>query len=681
MRQRASFRTEAVHGILNAMRGKGRIAFIGLIGAICFSCASSSLPDVRKPLFSKTGGFYSEEFYLEFNLLPGETAYYTLDGSEPNAEHVGAVASQAGEAATTYVYTKPIKIRNRDEDPNYFSEIKTSEIPNPFGTTDLFSWWGGKWIRPTEPVEKATIIRAKACGSDGSMVVEESGTFWVDSRFGNGNTMAVFSAYSDPSRILGYKSGILVPGESYDLDLPIDAFAGMYGNYSQSGPLWERPVIVEAYDPGGAIEFQSGMGIRIGGQARGQPMHALDFYARSEYGSSHIKHDLFDDGQTSFEKFKLRAGGSTWYSCLIGDDIFQRLVQPLGLDVQRSRPTVLFLNGEYWGMYMLRDIYSKQYLAEKHGLDATEEEDLDFYVNTKYDSGDGLHYASLLAQLDAATSGKTAALSDADLASAATMMDMENFIDYSAAMHCFLAQIYPDNHNDKRWRLRSGGGTGAKDGRWRWLVIDGDQLLGTGTGGQADKIFENVYGPAGYLVWNASFRISFLNRIADIMNTILKPAYAIPKIRELTLPMLQELPYHIARWGYGTDFYLWAEQFEKNARLRSEALGALDSAIDYFNTNWSMGISGTGKLSVSTLPGAGGTITVNRVEIGAATPGVVGAPYPWTGTYFRDIPVPVVAKPAAGYKFSNWVGDDRTTAAIEIVLGGDKELTAVFEKE
>ena len=91
---------------------------------------------------------------------------------------------------------------------------------------------------------------------------------------------------------------------------------------------------------------------------------------RGTYGCSSLDYALFGDaGINNFQSFVLRAGGQDAYGSKIRDEMITSLASEyLGLPVQRYRPVVLYLNGEYWGIYFIREKLTDQYVAGNFGV-------------------------------------------------------------------------------------------------------------------------------------------------------------------------------------------------------------------------------------------------------------------------------------------------------------------------
>ncbi len=152
-----------------------------------------------------------------------------------------------------------------------------------------------------------------------------------------------------------------------DLDNLFDSNTGIY-SYSSTSHGEERPVSVELIDPAGDLnaEFQIDAGLRLRGafsRSLDNPKHSLRLLFRSAYGEDQLHFPLFgDEGASSFEKIDLRTEQN--YSWAFQNDsrntfireVFSRDTQrDMGLPHTRSRYYHLYLNGQYWGLYMTQE--------------------------------------------------------------------------------------------------------------------------------------------------------------------------------------------------------------------------------------------------------------------------------------------------------------------------------------
>jgi hypothetical protein len=71
------------------------------------------------------------------------------------------------------------------------------------------------------------------------------------------------------------------------------------------------------------------------------------------------------------DKFKtlvLRPGGNCAFTAKFNDVFWQSLLTDFDVETQRSRPAIVYLNGEYWGLYLLQEDYNEDYMENLHGV-------------------------------------------------------------------------------------------------------------------------------------------------------------------------------------------------------------------------------------------------------------------------------------------------------------------------
>lgn len=297
---------------------------------------------VSEPAFSKKGGFYTDAFDLELSTSDsGVRIYYTTDGSDP----------VPGDSST-YQYSGRITIKSRSGESNVLSMV--SNIITDFST---------QWKAPKGEVFKCTTIKAVAVRDDGSRSNVVTHSYFVDSNIKSRYSLPVISVVTDYDNLFDPSTGIY------------------YGsNAEKTGKEWERAAHVEFFEPGGKLGFSQNIGLRIhGNYTRKFPQKSFRLYADGQNGDlGEFKYEIFPDltkksngkKMKTFERLILRQSGNDWNNSYMRDEMMQSLVSHINiLDTQAARPAVLFLNGEYWGVYYIRERYDKEYLSEHYNLD------------------------------------------------------------------------------------------------------------------------------------------------------------------------------------------------------------------------------------------------------------------------------------------------------------------------
>ncbi len=162
-----------------------------------------------------------------------------------------------------------------------------------------------------------------------------------------GHTLPVVSLVGDPAEITGP--------------------AGLYRNPTQD---IERIGAVKFFEDGQS--FSIACGIKLHGAtsklAQSKKSFKLKFLSRLD---GELHYDLFENGVTDFSSILLRAAQESTYSTLMRDNIVHQLAIRCfpELPAQDYKYAVLYINGEYWGVYNIREAHSEEHYAYHYGYD------------------------------------------------------------------------------------------------------------------------------------------------------------------------------------------------------------------------------------------------------------------------------------------------------------------------
>jgi len=426
---------------------------------------------------------------------------------------------------------------------------------------------------------------------------------------------------------------ISLSADPYDL---FDPDAGIYTNFTED---WEAPAHVEFFDDEKKLGFSEDCGINIhGSQSANWDQKSFAVKFKDPYNSSSLEYPLFPGFDiTTFKSFILRNSGNDWQYTHIRDAMMQTLVCDLDIDYQEYRPATAFVNGEYWGIYNIREKINEHYIANRHGVNPDNIDMLENNMSVIH--GDSLDYQELIDYMTTNDMSTDEAYDYVD-----SKIDMDECILY------FAAQAYYDNldwpgTNVKIWREKT------PTGKWRWILFDLDFGFGLyAHGAWEDHIafmfstVETRYSNPPWatlfqrkLIENPVIKNRFINQIADLLNTNFKSDRVVEVINTLADHISNELPKHRARWG------LFGENLDKVTTFAKDRPGYLRTHVrNYFgcgdNGNLTISLSKGGQVQLNTL-------TINDSES------------PWEGIYFQGNPVNVKAIADAGYKFDSWSGD------------------------
>ncbi|NLN70105.1 MAG: hypothetical protein GX142_04890 [Chloroflexi bacterium] len=606
---------------------------------------------VKAPIFSQKSGFFTDQFTLYLSSEnSGLDIYYTLDGSDPNPDHVHAPKSLYQK---TFKYSEPLLIKSRSGDKNIYSTINTTHGDNAV-----------PYMPPKSEVFKATVVRAIAYDHENDTQSEiVTQTYFVDENIHTlYSTLAVVSLTADYDALFGDEFGILNTG---------------LGENIYYSPKTRVPANLEFFETDRSIGFQGQYEIKLHGNTSvANPQKGLHVIANSWVGEELIQYPIFKDSLskanqlTEFKRFILRAWGTALnWPVFFSDAYHQTLLADSDLDIQDYRPVVLFINGEYWGLYEMREAIKNLEYFQSHyynwqpvPLDILELGTIDFI-----DEGDPQHWFAMLKYVE------NNDIQDPDVyAYVQSQMDIDNFILYMA--HCvFMGKKDWPIHNEAMWRPRT------VDGKWRWIQFDMDQGLRPSVDAMYDMVNhvtnEEIHPHPLFLQLfkNDTFRHLFFNTFADLSNTYFLTSVEVDHFLAMANELDPYIPEFQARWNYDFD---WEENkalaldLIKNRRTRR-----ISQMLEHFDEL-------SGVMEVTLLTDATmGKNAINSITITSDTPGVTDPNY-WQGNYFQGIPINIQAIPNPGYRFVNWEGSielDSDLQSITIHTNQSFSLKANFE--
>lgn len=592
----------------------------------------------QSPVFSHTPGYYASSFMLVISpAVPGDTIYYTLDGSTPTL--------------ASAIYSQPLLMQNMSNVPNRLSTIQTTLPGVGFSS----------WKLPNGNVYKFNTVRARVFKTGSYPSKTTSASYIVDPQMTNRYKYPLVSIMTDSVNLFDDTIGIYVAG------VGIDSTDWLTAHFAQEGDAWERPIHLEIFDPTGSMVVSQDAGVRIGGNYTCTTnIKSLRLYARSEYGDSSFNYQFFNDqALTDFKRLRLRNTGNDAQNAYMRDVLVNEAIKHHFPSITRWRPSVVFIDGEYWGIHNIRERHDKYYFFSHFGIDY---DDLDFLeLNSQVIEGTNVHYVSML---NFVTTNNMA--DSANYAYLCTQMDPENYIDYLVNA-VYTGQTDWPVHNTRYWRKRTTSyqpdAVYGNDGRWRWLLVDQDfglgrnstmaenydhlnRLLNVLTGWQ-NSLTVKLLGNKSY-PGNQTFRHQFINTFADRMNTTYMPDRMLSIFQMLYDTLYPQMPEHINRWRYPASMYHWQQTY--CSKIISYLL-ARPTYMKQFIVN-DFSLQGTCNITLDVNDSTMGRVRINTITIDSTTLGLANSsvPYPWSGTYFRGVPVTLVAIPNQGYTFSHWEG-------------------------
>jgi len=583
-------------------------------------------------VFSETGGHYDAGVLLEMSVTdPDATIHYTLNGSIPT-----------------------------DQDTEYQGPLM---------------------------IDDTKLVQASAFKPGITSINKTTGFFIIN----ESSEIAILNVQSNPDNFWDDETGIYVSGTNGGLDYCNNELH----NWNQD---WERPCQLTFLEPDGTLGFEVNAGMKIGGAcSKNLKMKSFNFFLRNnDYGDERIEYQVFPNQElTEYRRLKIRNSGTDWIQMLFRDGMNQTILDgTVDIDLMAYRPVRIYLNGEYWGIYGLREMFNKYYVESHHGVhhDSVDILGDPYGPRSVIREGDSERYDEMVAFLD-----------NNDLSISTNYETIQEFIDLQEYMNYYITQIYLANYdwpgnNVRVWRDKN-------NGKFRWMLFDTDASSGwTGWSSSVANHYHNTLahtlntGPVnmsvpGFTEWpngaestymfrkmiaSDKFKNEFIQRTCTFRELIFAADRVHPMVDDMEDLLAPEMERHISQWlgnndlgsgqPSGGSLFLW-EVYVTN--FRNFFTNRASSILNIYNST--LNLNGTYNLNFGYDASTLGDIVIheNEMEI----------PFSYQGKYFKNIPIKIKAIPHPGYYFSHWLETGSTNAEIDFISGEDAILTPIFSDQ
>ena len=419
------------------------------------------------PAFSVTPGIYDNAITVAITAGEGETIRYTTDCTTPNAS----------------------------------SEVYSGELS----------------------ISKNSVIRAAAF-RDGYLSGDVATATYLFRSDGVNHALPVVTLVTDPDNLWNSKTGIYATGDQFDPEAALYAdtlksatyYQAKFATEEQVDTIWEKPAAFSLFDDNGRQVFTQNVGIRIAGSfGRGRAQKGFNVIARKEYGKGSMEYPFFENRPyTEYKAVVLRAGAQDQNRSKIRDELASGLLEGTDINIlyQAYRPTVLYLNGEYWGVYFMKEKRNRFFVAQHENTENNVDMDIGkgFKQLTYGDNSDWVNLYEYATTHD---------LSASDAYNyVAERMDVDSFMDY------MIAQIYTgntDTYNFQYYRL--------KGGKWKFIFYDfcwgfqspDHETVAYRMGKTPSDVCSAKLFSA--MLQNKGWKDSFCRRFAELLNTAFTP--------------------------------------------------------------------------------------------------------------------------------------------------------------
>lgn len=377
-------------------------------------------------------------------------------------------------------------------------------------------------------LKKTTPLRVKAFAPGLVSSETVSATYFI-----NDDPMTpIVSLVSDDDYFFNKKIGALVKG------------TGSIPNYDKE---LEYPVNIEYYGMDGVCQInQMGTFTCSGHSARINSQKSIALYARNEYGADLFAFNPFPTRDyEGYHSLLLRGANSDTHATRLRDVVASSLAEGQGILYQDHVVIQVYINGEYWGHYNLREKINKYFIAQYEGVTDPEQIDaIDILARTGTDrftqNGHNEDW------LEVADFCRTHDLNDPEnLQWVEERLDIDSLFTH-AAFEIILGNV--DFTNVRVYRVPGG--------KWRYLLFDVEACWRGTDATPLEYYIKPVTGkvqgfrhePLNALLAVPEMKARFLNCVAELLEDCFQWPYVEARFDRVIDQLEPILPRHISRW-------------------------------------------------------------------------------------------------------------------------------------
>ena len=315
--------------------------------------------------------------------------------------------------------------------------------------------------------------------------------------------------------------------------------SGIYANPTKS---WTKEINLSFFVDG-KEEFNVDCGLAMfGSTGRKESKKSFKVKFRGKYGASSLNYKLFENLDiSSFTDLVIRGGSQDWYFSGVRDEVATSLAlsAETNLLVQSYRPVVLYINGEYMGIYFIRERINENFVASHHNTKPEDVAIIRYGYRLEQGTSEDLDDWNALIKF----------MKNNDMKKAENYEYVCKYLDVESLADWYIFRAYAGDRDIDNIRYYRE----SKDAKWKLIFFDLDlgfwgtkEPLTKITGNSSDYASFNV--PVRLLKVNSEFGKLFLERLQYHAENTLADDYVIKRIDYFEELLKEDIPENNARW-------------------------------------------------------------------------------------------------------------------------------------
>tara|TARA_A100001015_G_scaffold317912_1_gene436155 strand:- start:4228 stop:7161 length:2934 start_codon:yes stop_codon:yes gene_type:complete len=358
-----------------------------------------------------------------------------------------------------------------------------------------------------------------------------------------------------------------------NFNLPVISISGQNVELMMNADTLNSIGALEYHINGNIIDKSIGEFNKHGNDSWNYPQRGFDFICRDQFGYNYsIKDQIFNNSnREKFQRLIIKAAANDNYpfsngqfgaesGCHIRDAFVQSLSQvaKLNLDERSHQSCVLYLNGNYWGLYEIREkVDDIDYTKHYYSQDFNQVDYLKTWGGTWIEYGSDTGWYNLRDYI-----------LNNDMNNQNNYNNVKNQLNIMSIIDYFIINNFTVNSDWLNWNTSwwRGNHPSLNNIKWRYTLWDLDNTFNHGANytGIVDQSFESnicdldtlgdIGGQGHIPIWNKlmlnnNFFESYINRFSYLNDTYLSCDFLLNHLDSLINIIEPEMPAQILRWG------------------------------------------------------------------------------------------------------------------------------------